>query len=151
MVTHDNVADEQLIEIRGNRGLYALVAVAAVTAASGYAYRASHGGSWPSWLMAVVLGLVAVVHAACWWDARAPRLVADAQGLRLRHGRTWTGTPWDEVETIEIGRGAGMLRDGKLRIQAGGEVQSLRYGVSARATSADLPASLRTLGAPVTA
>jgi len=142
---------EEVVEIRGNAGVYALVTVAATASASAYAYRAVHGGGWLHWVVTVALGGIAVIHAAGWWDARAPRLVADAQGVRLRQGRTWTGTPWNEVETVEVGRASGLLRDGELRIRSGSRVQSLRFGVGARASRSDLPGSLRTLGAPVTA
>jgi len=144
------VPDEGL-EIRGNAGMYALVTVAATAAASAYAYRAVYSGGAVNWVVTVLLGGIAVMHAAAWWDARAPRLVADAQGIRLRHGRRWSGTPWEEVETVEVGRSGGLLRDGELRIRTGDRVQSLRYGIGARASRTDLPGTLRTLGAPVAA
>lgn len=144
-----SASDTAPVEIRGNAAMFALVTVVATASASAYAYRAVHGGGWLHWLVTVALGAIAVVHAAGWWDTRAPRLVADDQGVRLRRGRHWTGTTWDEVETVEVGRAGGLLRDGQLRIRTGGKVLAMRYGVSARASRSDLPRSLRTLGAPV--
>lgn len=142
-------SDTGPVEIRGNAAMFALVTVVATASASAYAYRAVHGGGWLHWLVTVALGAIAVVHAAGWWDTRAPRLVADDQGVRLRRGRSWTGKTWDEVEAVEVGRSGGLLRDGELRIRTEGRVLALRYGVSARASRSDLPSTLRTLGAPV--
>ena len=151
MSTNGSGATGEELEIRGNGGMYALVTVAATATASAYAYRAVHGGGWVNWLLTVLLAGMAVVHAAAWWDTRAPRLVADAQGVRLRRGRTWSGMPWDKVDTVEVGRASGLLRDGEVRIRTGDRVESLRYGITARASRPDLPGTLRTFGAPVTA
>jgi len=149
-VSQHSEAAEELVEIRGNAGMYALVTVIALTASGAYAYRATHGGGWLDWVIAVVLGAVAVVHAIGWWDARTPRLVADRHGVRVRTTRGWTGTPWDQVESIEVSRTASAIQDGRLRIRSDGHTETVRYGAGTRASVADLDAALRTLGAPVT-
>jgi hypothetical protein len=47
-------------------------------------------------------------------DARTPLLVADAQGIRIRLGRTWRGLPWTAVHHVEHTPRQGLLRDGRL-------------------------------------
>ena len=47
-------------------------------------------------------------------DARTPLLVADAQGIRIRLGRTWRGLPWTAVHHVEHTPRRGLLRDGRL-------------------------------------
>ena len=46
-------------------------------------------------------------------DSRAPLLVADEQGLRLREGRTWTGMTWGSLRRVDVVDSGG-LRDGRL-------------------------------------
>ena len=47
-------------------------------------------------------------------DARTPLLVADAQGIRIRLGRTWRGLPWTAVHHVEHTPRRGLLHDGRL-------------------------------------
>ena len=101
------------IEIRRNVRLAAIVGAVALVLGLGFALR---GGG------AVVLALVLLVIAGAmlWtaWDGRAPLVVVDAQGVRLRIGRTWTGLLWHEVDEIEHSpRAAGeWYRDGRLAV-----------------------------------
>ena len=65
-------------------------------------------------MLAVVLGRVAVGWLRAFVDARTPLLVADAQGVRIRLGRTWRGLPWSAVHHVEHSPRRGLLHDGRL-------------------------------------
>ena len=47
-------------------------------------------------------------------DSRTPLLVADAQGIRIRLGRTWRGLPWTAVHHVEHTPRRDLLHDGRL-------------------------------------
>ncbi len=147
--SHVGGPGEELVEVRGNAALYGLVTVVAGVGSGAYAWRGIHSGGWSTWLVAAALAVVAVVHAAGWWDCRSPRLVADAQGLRLRRGRTWTGTPWSQVEALDVAGRTG-LRDERLRLRTEDDrVTYVRVGATAHSSTGDLLPSLQALGAPV--
>ena len=74
------------------RGALALVGAGALAVAVAYIWRAATGGGALGYVIAAVMLPVAVLHLAAWWDARVPLLVADRTGLRLRDGRSWTGS-----------------------------------------------------------
>lgn len=65
------------------------------------------------WAVTVVPALVGVLMLALLRDARAPLLVADDEGVRVRRGATWTGLRWHDVASVEVRSRSG-LRDGAL-------------------------------------
>ena len=100
-------------------------------------------------MVAAGLAGIGLLHAAGCWDARSPRLVADDHGVRVRNGRTWTGTPWSQVNTLQVGSEGGLLRDGHLRLTTEDRETVVRYRPSSRTGASDLADDLRSLGAPV--
>ncbi len=53
------------------------------------------------WALFAVLGVITVLHLAALADGRAPLLVADRLGVRLRQGAEWQGIAWDDIECME--------------------------------------------------
>ena len=102
------------IEVRRHAGVAAGVGVTASAVAIAYLGRATQGGSALDWAFVVVMGLLGAYWLASLVDARTPLLVADAQGIRLRLGRTWRGLPWTAVHHVEHTPRRGLLRDGRL-------------------------------------
>ena len=47
-------------------------------------------------------------------DGRAPLMVADEHGVRVRHGETWSGLRWQDIENIEVTSPTSWLRDGQV-------------------------------------
>ncbi len=104
-----------VVEVRRRGTLLGVVGVAAAAVATAYLTRALATGATLDWVLTVVLAGLALLHLAGLLDARAPLVVADEQGLRLRRGRTWTACPWAEVSDVELVPAAG-LREGRLTI-----------------------------------
>jgi hypothetical protein len=107
-------AAPDVVEVRRNGGLGALVGAAASAVAIAYLGRASQTGSVLDWLLFVGLGGLGVLHLHAFVDARTPLLVADAQGVRIRLGRAWRGMPWGALASVEHTPRPGFLRDGRL-------------------------------------
>ncbi len=89
------------VEVRRNVVLSGIVGAVAAALTVAFAVRAFDGGSALDWALFAVLGAIAVVHAAAVADARAPLLVADQLGVRLRQGAEWQGIAWDDIECME--------------------------------------------------
>ncbi len=102
------------VEVRRNAGLAAAVGAVASTVAILYLRRAIISGSPVDWALAAVIGLLGIGWLATLVDARTPLLVADAQGVRVRLGRSWRGLPWGAVARIEHTPRTSVLRDGRL-------------------------------------
>ncbi|PUA79179.1 helix-turn-helix domain-containing protein [Nocardioides currus] len=113
------------IEVRRNAGLAAGVGVVASAVAIAYLARAVGDGGALDWMLATVMGLLGGYWLLTFLDARTPLLVADAQGVRIRLGRTWRGLPWTAVEHVEHTPRRGVLRDGRLVISAHNEEKLL--------------------------
>lgn len=103
-----------LVEIRRNGGLAALVGVVASGVAIAYLSRAATTGAVVDWMLFALMGLIGAGFLRAFFDARTPLLVADSQGLRVRLGRAWRGLPWGALEAIEHSPRRGLLRDGKI-------------------------------------
>ena len=87
--------DEQdFVEVRRDGPLSAVVGLVAAGFAIAYMARAAGTGAWLDWLLFVVLTGIAAVHLAAVLDARAPLLLADRHGIRMREGRSWRGVAW---------------------------------------------------------
>jgi cytoskeleton protein RodZ len=102
------------VEVRRHAGVAAGVGLTASAVASAYLGRASQSGSTLDWVFVAVMGLLGAYWLVGLVDARTPLLVADAQGIRIRLGRTWRGLPWTAVHHVEHTPRKGLLRDGRL-------------------------------------
>jgi len=104
------------IEVRRNVTLSAGVGGLAALLTIAFAVRAFTGGTTLDWVSFGVLALITVVHVAALVDGRAPLLVADDHGVRLRHGATWRGIAWPEIDCLEHLPRRGLIRDGHLLV-----------------------------------
>ncbi|NPD06484.1 hypothetical protein HN031_17555 [Nocardioides sp. zg-1308] len=102
------------VEVRRHAGVAAGVGLTASAVAIAYFARATQSGSVLDWAFVVAMGLLAAYWLVGLVDARTPLLVADAQGIRIRLGRTWRGLPWSAVHHVEHTPRQGLLRDGRL-------------------------------------
>ncbi|KQV69673.1 hypothetical protein ASC64_07505 [Nocardioides sp. Root122] len=102
------------VEVRRHAGIAAGVGLTASAVAIAYLARATQTGAVLDWAFAIGMGLLGAYWLAGFVDARTPLLVADAQGIRIRLGRTWRGLPWTAVHHVEHTPRRGLLRDGRL-------------------------------------
>ncbi|UYM04529.1 helix-turn-helix domain-containing protein [Solicola gregarius] len=107
-------ATNEPIEVRRNAGLLALVAFGSLAMALAYGWRASVDSSAVLWIVVGALCMIGILHLVAWIDARAPLLVADTHGVRLRVGREWRGLPWVSIDRVELEPRRGFLRDGRI-------------------------------------
>jgi cytoskeleton protein RodZ len=120
---HNDVSGEQggvlsvtpdVVEVRRHAALAAAVGITASAVAIAYLARATSSGSALDWAFVVAMGLLGAYWLAGLVDSRIPLLVADAQGIRIRLGRTWRGLPWTAVHHVEHTPRRGLLHDGRL-------------------------------------
>jgi hypothetical protein len=150
--THDVIDDTALpvspdaVEIRGRRGVHAVLALAAGTVAVAYTWRIGDGASSAWWALVAVLAVVAAVNLAAWLESRAPLLVADEHGVRVRTGRQWAGLPWKQIESVRVER-RGKVGDSMLVVVPTGERPEVRvpHGAAARVSTPDLLGALTEL------
>ncbi|MDQ6527099.1 helix-turn-helix domain-containing protein [Nocardioides sp. LHD-245] len=114
----------QGIEVRRNVALSASVGGFSALLTVAFAVRAFTGGTTLDWVTFGVLALVTVAHVAALVDGRAPLLVADEHGVRLRQGATWRGIAWPEIDCLEHLPRRGLVRDGHLLVD-GNDSQQL--------------------------
>ena len=138
------------VEVRRDGPLAAVIGIAA--AALGIAYLARAAGSdggWLDWALTAVLGGIAALYLSSFLDARAPLMLADRQGIRMRKGRSWTGVAWTEIDRVEHLPRSGLLRDGRIVVLSGDDVLlKVRLSLATRLVGADwdeLTAGLREL------
>ena len=103
--------DDDLVAIRRNVWLSAVVAGLATLIGAGYLAR---GSSALDTATGVGLLVVALIHASALVSARSPVLVADRQGIRLRVGLAWYGLPWASVRQVVVEHADNPLREGRL-------------------------------------
>ncbi|THI99557.1 hypothetical protein E7Z54_12510, partial [Nocardioides sp.] len=104
------------VEVRRNVPLSAGVGGFAALLTAAFAVRAFTGGTALDWLAFGVLSLVTVAHLAALVDSRAPLLVADQHGVRLRRGALWQGIAWPEIDCLEHLPRRRLLRDGHILV-----------------------------------
>lgn len=104
------------VEVRRNVGLAAGVGGFAALMTVAFAARAFTGGTALDWLAFGVLALVTGIHLASLSDSRAPLLVADEHGVRVRQGAQWRGVAWQDVDCMEHLPRHGLFRDGHLLV-----------------------------------
>jgi hypothetical protein len=102
------------VSVRHNSRLAALVALAAAVMTVAWFSRALQTESTTDWLWCLVVASVALVQLLVIRDGRAPLLVADDQGVRVRRGETWSGLRWQDIAHVEVRSPASWLRDGKI-------------------------------------
>ena len=102
------------LEVRTDARVTGAVGAVAAIVAIAYLTRVVGGGSWLDWALVLVTGAIAVAHLQSLLDGRAPLLVVDGLGVRIRKGRAWRGLPWDEIEYVEHEPRRGPFRDGRL-------------------------------------
>lgn len=103
------------LTIRRRGLLMAAVTLTALGLSAGYLWRFGQTRDEIALIIAVGLGLLAVIHAVAWIGARRPLLVADDTGLLVRWGGGWSGVPWPSVERVEV-RNRGRLSDGRVTV-----------------------------------
>ena len=102
------------ISVRHNSRLAALVAFAAAVMTVAWFSRALQTGSLADWLWCVVVASVGLVQLLVVRDGRAPLMVADEHGVRVRHGETWSGLRWQDIAHVEVQSPRSWLRDGQI-------------------------------------
>ena len=103
-----------VVEVRRHAGVAAGVGLTASAVAIAYLGRATQSGSALDWAFVVAMGLLGAYWLIGLVDSRTPLLVADAQGIRIRLGRTWRGLPWTAVHHVEHTPRRDLLHDGRL-------------------------------------
>lgn len=107
-------AAPDLVEVRRSAGVAAGVGGVAAVVAIAYLGRATATGAVLDWLFTAVMVGLAGYWLRGLYDSRTPLLVADAQGVRIRLGRTWRGLPWSAVHHVEHTPQTAWWRDGRL-------------------------------------
>ncbi|PVG82040.1 hypothetical protein DDE18_15250 [Nocardioides gansuensis] len=103
-----------VVEVHRSAGLAAGVGAVSSAVAIAYLGRAVQTGAVLDWVLSAAMGLLGIAWLAALVDARTPLMVADAQGVRMRLGRTWRGLPWGAVRRVEHTPRRGLLIDGRL-------------------------------------
>ncbi|MGH3360515.1 MAG: helix-turn-helix domain-containing protein [Nocardioidaceae bacterium] len=133
-------ATDEPIEVRRNAGLLMLVAFGSLAMAAAYGWRASQGSATILWVVVAALVMIGVLHLVAWFDARAPLLVADVHGVRLRAGREWQGLTWSSIARVELEPKRGFLRDGRIVVvpEEDGDDLSLPIGLATAARAEEV-------------
>lgn len=103
-------------EIHRRVGIYGLLGGWCLVLAAGFAWLAYDSGSTAVWVVAGVLGLLALIHLWGLLDARTPLFVADGHGVRMRDGRAWIGLLWSEMGDIRIEGRDGVRHDPRVKV-----------------------------------
>ncbi len=103
------------IEVRRNVVLSGVVGTVSAVLAAAFALRAFDGGGPVDWVGFGLLGVITVLHLAAVADGRAPLMVFDDHGVRLREGARWRGVSWPDIDCLEHNPRHG-LRDGHLLV-----------------------------------
>jgi cytoskeleton protein RodZ len=123
------------VEVRRNSAVSAVIGAAASAIAIAYLWRATETGAALDWLLCAVLAVTAGAFLRSLLDGRAPLLVADEMGVRMRFGDQWRGLPWDAIERVVVTPRRGLLHDGRLLVSLH-HVQRAIEGLDGRALRA---------------
>ncbi|GAB3862833.1 hypothetical protein GCM10028801_29160 [Nocardioides maradonensis] len=128
------------VEVRRNVALAAAVGTLAGLLTLAFAVRtfAGHGGAL-DWLALGVMVLVTIAYVGTLIDARAPLMIVDDRGVRLRQGARWKGIAWPEIECLEHLPRKAPFRDGHLLV----------VGYDDRQLVVPLTMATRVVGAPL--
>jgi cytoskeleton protein RodZ len=108
------MGDPMGVSVRHNSKLAAGVALAAAVLAVVWFARALQTGSVADWAWCLVVVAVGVLQLLVVRDSRAPLMVADEHGVRVRRGVTWSGLRWQDIENVEVTSPRSWLRDGQI-------------------------------------
>jgi len=135
----DREAGEQdALEVHRDGALSLLVGATAGVLAVAFLLRGVGAGGVLDWALCAVTGVVATMHLAAVVDARAPLVVLDRYGVRVRRGAAWQGLAWSEVDHVEHRARTTTLRDGSLTVVAvDGRRLGVRLSLSTRLVGAD--------------
>ena len=139
-VVHDEMteAPQDSVEVHRDGPLSLLVGATAGVLAVAFLLRAVGSGGLLPWAFFLVTATVAVMHLAAVVDARAPLLVLDRLGVRVRRGAAWQGVAWSEVDRVEHRPRTTTLRDGSLTVvTTDGRHLGVRLSLSTRLIGAD--------------
>jgi hypothetical protein len=135
---HEDTEVVEEVEVRRDGPLTAVIGIGAAALAIAYLARAVGSNGWLDWGLTAVLGTIAALYLTSFLDARAPLLLADRQGIRMRTGRSWHGVAWPEVDRLEHLPRSGLLRDGRIMVMtAPDRVLTLRLSLATRLVGAD--------------
>lgn len=132
------------IAVRHDVRVPAVVALGSAVLTVLWFARALDSGSWLDWLWVVVPASVGLAMLLALRDSRAPLLVADDHGVRVRRGLTWTGVRWSDVDRVEVRGRGGALRDGALVVHVAATDASDTTADAAPATTFEVPLGLGT-------
>ncbi len=102
------------VSVRHNSRAAGLVAFAAAVMTVAWFSRALQTGTFADWLWCALVASVGLVQLLVVRDGRAPLMVADEHGVRVRRGETWSGLRWQDIEEVEVQSPGRWLRDGKI-------------------------------------
>jgi hypothetical protein len=102
------------VSVRHNSKLAAAVALAAAVLVVAWFARVLQTGSPLDGAWCLLVTSVAVLQLLVVRDSRAPLLVADEQGVRVRRGVTWSGLRWQDIENVEVTSPRSWWRDGRI-------------------------------------
>ncbi len=132
------LAPQESLEVHRDGPLSLVVGAFAGVVAVAFLLRGVGTGSVLDWALFALTGAVAVMHLSALVDARAPLLVLDGLGVRVRRGALWEGVAWSDVDHLEHRRRASTLRDGSLTVvTTDGRRLGTRLSLSTRLVGAD--------------
>lgn len=114
------------LEIRRNPVLVAVVGGLAALVALAYLWRAIDTGALIAGLAAAGIGVVALGFLTLLIDSRAPLLVLDDDGARIRLRGGWRMLTWASIESATVAPRAYRLGDGRLTVRS---VEGQAYAV----------------------
>jgi cytoskeleton protein RodZ len=102
------------VSVRHNSRLAAVVALVAAVMTVAWFARALQTGAVSDWFWCLVVAAVGVLQLLVVRDGRAPLLLADEHGVRVRHGETWSGLRWQDIAHVDVQSPGSWLRDGRI-------------------------------------
>ncbi len=105
------------VSVRHNSKLAAVVALVAAVLTVAWFARALQTGALADWFWCVVVAVVGVLQLLVVRDSRAPLMVADEHGVRVRRGVTWSGLRWQDIADVEVTSPSSWLRDGRILVR----------------------------------
>ncbi len=108
------MGDPMAVTVRHNSKLAAAVALVAAALTVLWFARALQTEALSDWVWCLVVAAVGLVQLLVVRDSRAPLMVADELGVRVRRGVTWSGLRWQDIENVEVTSPRSWLRDGRI-------------------------------------
>ncbi len=102
------------VSVRHNARLAAVVALLASVMTVAWFARALQSGSLVDWALTLLVAGIGVLHLLVVRDGRAPLMLADEHGVRVRRGETWSGLRWQDIEHVEVQSASSWWRDGQI-------------------------------------